>query len=493
MAPGRRVLAATVLASSLAFLDATVVPVALPVIQDELGMDAVGAQWVFEAYLLPLAALMLLGGALGDRLGRRRVLIGGTVAFAVTSGVAGAAPTGVSLILARALQGLSAALVVPNSLALLGATFPDERRGRAIGTWTAATSIAVALGPAAGGLITESVSWRAVFYLNLPVGAAVAWLLRGVEEPAPHAGGRPDALGAVFATVGLGGLVYGLLHAGSEGVTALPLVALVGGALLLASFVLVERRATSPMVPPRLFRDPVFSGVNGMTVLLYGALTGLSVQVPLLLVHVHGYTPAQAGLAFLPLTALLAGLSRFTGGLADRYGARVPLVAGPLLVAAGCLLLVRAAPAAAFWTGYMPALSVTGLGLALTVPVLTSTVLGAVPARHVGVASGVNNAAARVGGLLAVALLAFVALTVFEASVGPRLDDADLTAEERAALEAQSGRFATRDVPDTVGEEARAEVAAALEGAAVVAFRAVFAVCAGLCALSALTARLTVR
>jgi EmrB/QacA subfamily drug resistance transporter len=409
-ARGRWLLLATILGSSLVMLDATVVNVALGRIGRELDADFGALQWIANGYTLTLASFILLGGSLGDRFGRRRLFVVGTVWFALASLLCGVAPTAPLLAGARALQGVGGALLTPGSLAIIAASFRASDRSRAVGAWSALGGIAGAVGPFAGGWLVQW-SWRAVFLVNLPVAAAVVVVaLRHVPESRdPSASQRLDVPGALLAVGGLGLLTYGLTGAGRRGFD--PAVAVTGlaGVALLAAFVVVERRSTHPLVPTGLFTNATFTAVNVVTFLVYGAFGVFFFLVVLDLQLVAGFAPLAAGAALLPVTALMLLLSSRVGGLADRIGARWPMTAGLVLAAAGLLLTRRIGPGASYLSDVLPAVALFGLGLSLVVAPLTATVLGSATGGHTGIASGVNNAVARAGGLLAVAVIPVVA------------------------------------------------------------------------------------
>jgi EmrB/QacA subfamily drug resistance transporter len=403
---GRWVLLATVLGSGVVMLDGTVVNVALDRLGRDLGADFGGLQWVVNAYLLTLAALILLGGSLGDRFGRRRLFVVGTVWFAVASLLCGLAPSVPALVAARALQGVAGALLTPGSLAIIAAAFHPDDRSRAVGLWSGLGGVAAAVGPLLGGWLVEW-SWRAVFLVNLPLAAAVVLVaVRHVPESRdPQAGRRLDAPGTLLGALGLGGVTYGLITAGGRGLTPAVAVAGVVGLVALALFVLVERRVAEPMVAPDLFANRTFTAINLVTFLVYAALGVFFFLLLLQLQVVAGYSPLRAGLAALPVTVLMLALSSRAGALADRIGARWPLTAGPLLAAGGLLLTLRIGAHASYPLDVLPAVGLFGLGLSLTVAPLTATVLASASSRHAGIASGVNNAVARAAGLLAVAVV----------------------------------------------------------------------------------------
>ena len=408
---GRWVVLATVLGSGLALLDATVVNVALPRIGEDLDADLAGLQWTLNGYTLTLASFILLGGSLGDRLGRRRVFVAGTVWFAVASALCAAAPTVEMLVAARALQGIGGALLTPGSLAIISASFAGEDRSRAIGAWAGLGGIAGAIGPFLGGWLVEVGSWRWVFLINLPLAAVVVLVAsRHVPESMdPTASHRLDLPGAVLGAVGLAGVTYASIAGGERGLDPRVVSAGAAGVLALLAFVVVERRSSHPMVPPGLFASRQFTVTNIVTFAIYAAFGAVFFLVVLQLQVVSGFSPLAAGAAMLPVTVLLLVLSSRAGALGARIGPRLPMSAGPLLAAVGVLLMMRIGRDASYATDVLPAVVIFGLGLSLLVAPLTSTVLAAAPAEHAGAASGVNNAVARAGGLLAVALLPAVA------------------------------------------------------------------------------------
>jgi EmrB/QacA subfamily drug resistance transporter len=480
------VLAATVLGSSMAFVDGTVVNVSLPQIQARLGASGAGAQWIVEAYALLFSSLILVGGALGDRLGRRRVFVSGVGLFALASAACAAAGSVEALVAARAVQGIGAALLVPNSLAILGAAFPPAERGRAVGAWSAFTSAAMAIGPLLGGWLVQAISWRAACLINLPAAAAVVGIARAkVPETREVAARSLDVRGAVLVTLGLAGVISGLIASADRGGKDPRVVAsLAAGALLLGAFVFAERRSPHPMVPPSLFRVRTFLAANLLTLFLYAALGAGLYFLAFDLIQAQGFTPAAAGAAVMPLIVFTFALSRWSGGLADRIGARRPLLFGPAIAAAGFALLAIPGSGATYSAGFLPGLSAIGLGLAVTVAPLTSVVLGSVPAADTGTASGVNNAVARVASLLAIAALGILFAAVFHRELDRRLASGDVSPATREHLRAESAKLGAVRPPAGAGETEARLVEQSVRSAVAAAFRVVTLACAALALLA---------
>jgi EmrB/QacA subfamily drug resistance transporter len=406
--PGRWVLLATVLGSAMASIDATVVGIALPDIGREFHTSIGTLQWVVTAYMLTLAGLLLFAGALGDKYGRKRVFLIGVTWFALASALCGFAPSAPVLVIARAVQGVGAALLTPGSLAILQASFRPEDRSKAIGAWSGFSGVGVAVGPFLGGWLIQAASWRLIFAINLPLAAlviAVAW--RHVPESRdPDATGRVDIVGGLLVTLGLVGLTYGLIEGPARGWTSPgPLGALAAGAGFLIAFLAWERRVAAPMLILGVFKSIQFDAANVITFVVYGALGGALFLLPIQLEQVSGYTPLQAGLSLLPVTVITLLLSARSGALASRIGPRLQMSAGPVVIAAGLALFTRIGHGGDYVTDVLPAMLVFGLGLAINVAPLTATVLAAVSARHAGMASAVNNDVARAAGLIAVAVL----------------------------------------------------------------------------------------
>ena len=418
----RLVLAATILASSLDFIDGSVINVGLPAIGRSLHGSAADLQWLVNAYLLPLSALLLLGGALGDRFGRRRLLTIGVALFALGSGACAAAPSLAWLIVARGLQGAAAALMLPNSLAVLGSAFNGAARNRAVGLWAASASIAGAIGPVLGGWLIDTVGWRAIFLINLPLAAAaIAIALYAIEtDPKPEGEARLDFAGAVMVTAALTGLTWALTEgAGPRGWTLPAVLALTAAVVLAAGFVWTEGRlGDRAMTPPALFGSRDLVALNLLTLLLYGVVAGFMLLVPYLLITDLGYSATAAGAALLPFPLIMALASPLMGDIAGRIGPRLPLIAGAALVAAGCGLALLAPKGSGYWTGVLPAVIAVALGMAAAAAPLTAAVLGAVDSRHTGAASGLNSAVAQLGGVIVIALIGQVLATHGSAFAG---------------------------------------------------------------------------
>ncbi len=482
------ILAATILGSSMAFIDGSVVNIALPVLQKSLSATITDAQWVVDAYALILASLLLAGGALGDHLGRTRVFNAGVVIFAAASAWCGAAANAPHLIVARILQGFGAAMFVPGSLAIITETFPANERGKAIGTWSAMTSLGTIAGPILGGWLIQAISWRAIFFINIPIAAATLVILTYAKPGASRQeNARPiDWTGTLLITTALAALTYALIEApahrhriggGDIGAVAVSLVAF-------TVFIVHEKRAENPIVPPAMFRSRSFTAANVLTLLLYTALSSVMFLLPYNLIEVRGYSPVQAGAAFLPFVATMSLLSRWSGALADRIGPRLPLIVGPLVTTAGCVLLAVPGIGGSYWTTLFPGILVVAVGVAIMVAPLTTTVMTSIDdEREAGTASGINNAVARVAGLLAIALFGGISIIVFGRDLERRL--AGEPPAVRTVMAEQTLRLADAQPPANADEETRRRIRTAINASFLHAFRVNMLIAAALAAGSA--------
>ena len=494
-ATGRWVLAGAIIGSGMAFVDGTVVNVALPNIQSDLGADVTELLWIVESYMLLLSALLLIGGVLGDIYGRRRVFAIGIALFGAASVWCAFAPDSGNLIAARTVQGFGAALLVPGSLSILSATFPEAERGKAIGTWSAFSALMVALGPVLGGWLIDHGTWRYVFLINIPFVLVVLWIVaRHVPESRDeNAVRRIDWAGVALATAGLAAVIYGLIDGGTFGF-ARPAIqaALVAGAVLLVAFVWWEARAPAPMMPLWLFRSRNFSGANLITLFLYAALGGGIFFLPFAMIQVYGYSATAAGAAFLPFIILLSTLSRWAGGLVAKVGGTLPLVVGCTLCAAGYALF--AVPGSGnYWTTFFPATVVLGLGMSVAVAPLTTVVMTSLPDSRAGLASGVNNTAARLAGLIAVAAMGAVMTVWFNTRLDEHLAVLDLSQAAQQAIDAERYRLAGAELPAGLAAATAAALRTAIEESFLSGFRVVMLLAAALSLASAAAAGTMIR
>lgn len=488
------ILTATILASSMAFIDSTAINVALPALQKSLHATLVDVQWVVEAYGLFLGALILVGGTLGDLFGRRFIFVLGTILFAAASAGCAVAPSIQILIVARSFQGVGAAFLVPGSLSIISASFDEKNRGKAIGAWSGWTAITTAFGPVLGGWLVEHASWRWVFIINLPLAAVVVgisvWRIpesRGAIVP------RIDWAGALLVTLGLGGLVFGFLESSSLGFED-PIVigSLIAAAGCLLGCAALEARIAFPMIPLALFRNRNFSGANLLTLFLYAAVGVFFFFLPMNLIQVQGYSATRAGAAILPFIVLMFLLSRWSGGLVARYGPGRPLVAGPLVVAFGFALFAVLPVGADYWKTVFPAMTILGLGMAITVAPLTTDVMNSVEQDRVGAASGINNAVARVAGVLGIAVLGIAMVLAFRARLDRSLNHLSLPPGIRQEIRAQETRLAGLQPPASLDASIRAAVTDSIHKSFVSGFRIVMMICAGLSLASAVIAWLMI-
>jgi EmrB/QacA subfamily drug resistance transporter len=484
------VLAATILGSSMAFIDSTVVNVALPALQSSLHATVVDLQWVVESYGLFLSALILVGGALGDSLGRRMMFLLGVTAFAGASAGCGFSSSVNSLLIWRSLQGIAAAFLVPGSLAIISACFDEESRGRAIGTWAGFTTITTALGPVLGGWLIEHASWHWVFFINLPIAVAViAISLWHVPESRSSDAQSIDWLGAIVATFGLAALVYGFLESALLGWNdARVMASLIFGAGSLVAFVVVEKTVSTPLVPLNLFKSPSFTGANLLTLFLYAALGIFFFLYPMNMIQIQEYSATATGAAAIPMILLMFSLSRWSGGLITRYGAKLPLIAGPVIAGAGFLLFAAPGVRASYFTAFFPAFVVLGLGMAISIAPLTTVVMTSVGTERVGVASGINNAVARVAGVLAIAVFGALMTAMFTHSLRQSLSGANLSGQIVHQLKANAADLGGLAAPPGTDPSVALQIRSAVASAFIFGFRRIMFLCAALAVTSAAVA-----
>jgi EmrB/QacA subfamily drug resistance transporter len=475
----------------MAFIDGTVVNVALPALQSALNATVIDVQWVVESYALFLAAFLLVGGSLGDRYGRKLVFAIGIALFAAASAWCGLSPNIQQLIVARAVQGVGGALLVPGSLAIIGGSFTEERRGQAIGTWSGFTSITAAIGPLIGGWMIDHVSWRAAFFINVPLAIVVLFIVfwRVPESRDDRAHHTLDWSGAILATAGLGMVVYGLIESSRSGFGHPLVLTTIGfGNVLVVIFLFLENKQSDSMLPLELFRSKNFSGANLLTFFLYAALGGALFFYPLNLIQIQGYSSTAAGAAFLPFILIMFFLSRWSGGLVKRFGSRLPLTIGTMVAAIGFALFVVPGRNTNYWRDFFPAVAVLGIGMAISVAPLTTTVMNSVKQNQAGVASGVNNAVSRIAGLLAVAVFGIVMLQNFNSRLDHRIATLRLPSNVESAVHQDRNKLAAIRIPTNVSPEVQSKIRNAIGDSFVTAFRVVFIIAASLGVLSSLTA-----
>jgi len=477
----------------MAFIDSTVVNVALPALQASLNAAIVDVQWVVESYGLFLGALILVGGSLGDKFGRRRMFLIGVAIFAVASISCGLSSNIQQLVIARCVQGAGAAFLVPGSLSIISASFDEQTRGRAIGTWSGFTAITTAVGPVLGGWLVQHASWRWVFFINVPMAAAVVAIsLRHVPESRSRTAGRVDWLGALLATAGLGSVVYGFIESTNLGWDPLIIASLIAGLVCLIVFAFVEDKISSPMVPLELFNSRSFSGANLLTLFLYAATGIFFFLFPLNFIQVQGYSPTATGASVLPFILLMFLLSRWSGGLVTRYGPKAPLVVGPIIAAAGFILFAVPSVGANYWKTFFPAFIVLGLGMAVSVAPLTTIVMTSAGQDRAGAASGINNAVARVASVLAIAILGIVMVRMFSSSLKQTLSGQALAPGILDYVQANAHKLAGLDLPSDASPGTIAAIRASVSHAFIFAFRIQMFICAGLSLASAAVAWLMV-
>jgi EmrB/QacA subfamily drug resistance transporter len=495
---GHWVLFSTILASSMAFIDASALNVALPALQTDLQASGVQLLWIVNAYLLMLAALILIGGSLGDKLGRKKVFMFGIGLFIIASLACGLAPNTEFLIGARIIQGIGGAMMIPGSLAIITACFEPEQRGGAIGTWSAATTIVTVAGPVLGGLLADAGLWRGVFLINLPLGITtlLALYFKVPESRNEEISGKIDYPGAILAALGLAGLTYGFISLHEFGFHDPRIYGTLGGGFVaLVAYVIVQARSAHPMMPLHLFKSCTFSGTNLLTLFLYGALNVGTFFLSLNLIQAQGYSQSIAGMADMPFALLLSGLSPWAGKLADRYGPRPLLIVGPSLAGLGFLMMAFVGlthGSCDYWQTFFPGILVFGLGMAVTVAPLTTTVMGSVATHYAGTASGINNAVARTAGVLAIAIVGSVALCNFEGALEAHTAHIHLSNAAQILLKSQANQLGQTTMLAGVAPENVDAIATAIKLAFVDTFRLVMIICAALAWISALMAALMV-
>jgi EmrB/QacA subfamily drug resistance transporter len=492
------VLFATISASSMAFIGGSALNVALPAIQRELGASGADLLWIVNSYALLLASLILVGGSLGDHYGRKRIYMIGIGIFAITSFICGIAPSTEILIISRIMQGIGGAMMIPGSLAIVSAYFDDSKRGWAIGIWSAFTMMTSMAGPVLGGVLAENGLWRFVFFINIPLGivalrALIVYVPESYDEEASK---ELDFLGAILATLGLAGFTFGFIEGPQRGFDdPVILLSIIGGLIALLAFIWDEKRSDHPMMPLRLFKSKTFSGANILTLLLYGALGGVLFFLPLNLIQVQSYSESAAGFSLLPMMILMVGLSFVMGSVVDRYGSRIPLIIGPLLVSVAFVLLSTIGITSgqdAYWTTFFPAICVFGVGMGITVAPLTTSVMGSVPQHNAGIASGINNAMSRSSQVLAVAIMGGIALLLFNQALLSDPMILELPQNEQDTLAAESANLAGTSAPDTLSAESQDDVRQVIKEAFTETFSVIMLIAAGMSFASAIFAGLLV-
>jgi len=493
---GRWVFVATILGSGMAFIDSTAMNVVIPVLQSELNATIPQVQWIMEAYALFMSSLMLLGGALGDKFGRKRIFALGILLFTGASIWCGLSPNTSQLIVARAFQGAGGALLIPGSLAIVNISFSDERRGRAIGIWSGFTAITTTLGPILGGWLAENLSWRFVFFINVPLAIIVLATLywRIPESRKGNGEEKLDIFGSLFATLGLGCIVFGLIDSANVGFghpkVIIPFIA---GGLFLLGFLFHESRTSSPMMPLNLFKSKTFSGGNFITLLFWGAWSGAIFFIPFNLIQLQGYSAAGVGLAFVPLVLALFIFSPWAGGLVAKYGAKLPLIVGTILASIGFYLFTLPGIGGSYWTTFFPAITVLGVGMAIIISPLTTAVMESVELKESGVASGVNNTAGRIAGLLAIAIMGVFVLSTFNKSLDFELDSVDLKQETRQSIDEQRIKILLIDIPENIETQTKTYIKNAIDISFLASFRLMMLISSGLVLLSAFVAWFTIQ
>ena len=490
-------LISTILASSMVFIDFSALNVALPAIQSDLNISGKSLLWIINAYSIFLSSLLLIGGSLGDIYGRKKIFIIGIILFSISSFLCGISTGRLMLILSRASQGIGGALMVPESLAIIAAVIPQERRGKAYGTWSTFSALTTIIGPVLGGWLAGLGLWRIIFFINIPLAIiTVIVLIVKVPENRDESAGKIDFTGAVLATLGLAGITYGFLEASDNGFGNLKIIAaLILGLSSLVAFILVEKRSSHPMMPLSLFRSKTFSGVNALTLFMYAALSAALFFFPLNLIQVQGYPEEKAGLAILPFAILISGISRFSGKFSDKFGARKPLIIGPLIAGTGLFLLtfkgITTGPSE-YWATYFPGIVLLGIGMGIVVAPLTAAVMASVGERHSGIASGVNNTVARTAGLLAVAVLGTFMIISFKHNLKQNIFDLKISNDKKVELIQNSNKLAETEPPRGLSESERSLISLDIKKSFVTSFDLVIVISVILSWLSSIVAYFTI-
>jgi len=480
---GRWVLLATILGSGMAFIDSTAMNVVIPVLQSELNATIPQVQWIMEAYALFMSSLMLLGGSLGDKFGRKRIFALGIVLFTGASIWCGLSPNTSQLIIARAFQGAGGALLVPGSLAIVNISFSDKRRGRAIGIWSGFTAITTTLGPILGGWLAQNLSWRFVFFINVPLALIVLGILywRIPESRKGNGEERLDLWGSLLATLSLGCIVFGLIDSGNIGFGhPKVIITLIAGGIFLLSFLFYESRTPFPMMPLHLFKSKTFGGGNFITLLFWGAWSGAIFFIPFNLIQLQGYSAAGTGLAFVPLVLALFLFSPWAGGLVANYGAKLPLIVGTILASIGFYLFTLPGIGGSYWTTFFLPIIILGVGMAILIPTLTTAVMESVELRDSGVASGINNTAGRIAGVLAIAIMGVFALSTFNRSLDYELSSLDLQQETRQSIDDQRIKILLIEIPENIETETKTYIKNAIDISFLASFRLMMLISCGL-------------
>jgi len=492
---GRWVLLATILGSGMAFIDSTAMNVVIPVLQSELNATIPQVQWIIEAYALFMSSLMLLGGSLGDKFGRKRIFALGIVLFTGASIWCGLSPNTSQLIVARAFQGAGGALLIPGSLAIVNISFSDEHRGRAFGIWSGFTAITTTLGPILGGWLAQNLSWRYVFFINVPLALIVLGVLywRIPESKKANGEEKLDLWGSLLVTLGLGCIVFGLIDSGNIGFGhPKVIIPFIVGGLFLLGFLFYESRTSSPMMPLNLFKSKTFSGGNFISLLFWAAWSGAIFFIPFNLIQLQGYSAVGVGLAFVPLVIVLFLFSPWAGGLVAKYGAKLLVIAGTILASIGFYLFTLPGIGGSYWTTFFPAITILGIGMAIIIPPLTTAVMGSVELKESGVASGINNTVGRIAGLLAIAVMGVFALSTFNRNLDYELDSVDLQQETRQYIDDQRIKILLIDIPENVETETKTYIRSAIDRSFLASFRLMMLISTGLVLLGAFVAWFTI-